>query len=174
LQKGVGGFKGDIEITKQMIEIDLARQRLSLKDGDNILMDVRVSTARNGGGEQNGSECTPRGRHVIHQKIGDGCDINTVFVSRKPTGELYTPALAEKHPGRDWILTRILWLSGAEEGVNKSGDVDTLQRYIYIHGCPDDVTMGMPGSHGCIRVRNHDMIRLFDLVGVGTPVLIKE
>ena len=137
-------------------------------------MDVQVSTAKNGAGEQNGSECTPRGRHEIHARIGTGCAVNTVFVSRCPSGEIYTPELARQHPGRDWILTRILWLAGLEQGRNKSGDVDTLQRYIYIHGCPDDVTLGVPGSHGCIRVRNHDMIRLYDLVEVGTPVLIKE
>jgi len=137
-------------------------------------MDTQVSTAMKGGGEQNDSECTPRGRHIVHEKIGDRCDVNTVFVGRRPTGEMYTQMLAEKHPGRDWILTRILWLNGVEEGLNKSGNVDTLRRYIYIHGSPDDVTIGVPGSHGCIRMRNEDIIRLFDLVDVGTPVLIEE
>ena len=157
-----------------MIEIDLARQRLLLKDGNTVLMDTQVSTASNGAGEQHGSECTPRGRHIVHEKFGDGCEANAVFAGRKPTGEIYTPVMAETYPGRDWILTRILWLGGLEEGRNKSGDVDTLQRYIYIHGCPDDVTMGVPGSHGCIRMRNDDVIKLYELVEVGTPVLIKE
>lgn len=137
-------------------------------------MDTQISTAAKGAGEQNGSECTPRGRHFIHEKIGAGCEVNTVFVGRRPTGELYTDLMAVEYLGRDWILTRILWLSGAEQGFNKSGNVDTLQRYIYIHGSPDDVTMGMPGSHGCIRMRNVDVVKLFDLVDVGTPVLIKE
>ena len=137
-------------------------------------MDVEISTATNGPGELNGSECTPRGRHIIHKKIGDGCDANAVFVGREPTGELYSPDLAVKHPGRDWILTRILWLGGVEEGFNKSGNVDTLQRYVYIHGSPDDVTMGEPGSHGCIRMRKTDVIKLYDLVEVGTPVMIRE
>lgn len=164
----------DSHITQRTVEIDLTRQRLVLREGDAILLDTQVSTARNGAGEIIGSECTPRGRHVIHEKIGGGCDANTVFVGREPTGELYSPRLAEKHPGRDWILTRILWLSGTEEGLNKSGDVDTLQRFVYIHGSPDDVTMGKPGSHGCIRMRNDDVIVLYDLVNVGTPVVIKE
>jgi lipoprotein-anchoring transpeptidase ErfK/SrfK len=162
------------KITQRIIEIDLARQRLVLKEGDSILLDTTVSTARNGAGEINGSECTPRGRHVIHEKIGSGCEVNSVFVGRQPTGELYSRRLAEKYPGRDWILTRILWLDGTEEGINKSGNVDTLQRFVYIHGSPDNVTMGEPGSHGCIRLRNDDVIRLFDLVDVGTPVMIRE
>ena len=162
------------QITQRTIEVDLSQQRLLLREGDTILLDTLISAAKNGAGEINGSECTPRGRHVIHEKIGGGCEANTVFVSRQPTGELYTPRLAEKHLGRDWILTRILWLGGMEEGFNKSGDVDTLQRFVYIHGSPDDVTMGEPGSHGCIRMRNDDVIRLFDLVDVGTPVLIRE
>jgi L,D-transpeptidase YbiS len=147
---------------------------LVLREGETVLLDTLVSTAGNGAGELNGSECTPRGRHIIHEKIGDGCDANTVFVGREPTGELYSPDLAVKHPGRDWILTRILWLGGVEEGFNKSGNVDTLQRYVYIHGSPDDVTMGEPGSHGCIRMRNTDVIKLYDLVEVGTPVMIRE
>lgn len=145
-----------------------------LREGETVLLDTQVSTAGNGAGELNGSECTPRGRHIIHEKIGDGCDANTVFVGRQSTGELYSPDLAVKHPGRDWILTRILWLGGVEEGFNKSGNVDTLQRYVYIHGSPDDVTMGEPGSHGCIRMRNTDVIKLYDLVEVGTPVMIRE
>ena len=137
-------------------------------------MDTLVSTAANGAGEKNGSECTPRGWHVIHEKVGDGCDADTVFVGRQPTGEIYSRALSTQQPDRDWILTRILWLDGLEEGLNKSGDVDTLQRYIYIHGSPDEVRMGEPGSHGCIRMRNDDIISLYDLADVGTRVFIRE
>ena len=79
-------------------------------------------------------------------------------------GQRYTPALGAAHPDRDWILTRILWLSGAEPGRNRLGSVDTMRRYIYIHGCPDEVDIATPGSHGCIRMRNDDVINLFDRV----------
>lgn len=119
-----------------------------------------------------GSECTPRGCHVIGEKIGADELINTVFVGRLPTGEIYRPELRKNFPQRDWILTRILWLNGCEPGVNLGGQCDTRDRYIYIHGAPDDVEMGRPGSHGCVRMCNRDVIRLFDLVSVGTHVNI--
>ncbi|QKT04900.1 L,D-transpeptidase [Ectothiorhodospiraceae bacterium 2226] len=155
------------------MHVDLAAQRLVCRQGDEVLLDVRVATARNGAGETFGSERTPRGRHVIRAKIGAGCAPNTVFVGRRPTGEVYSPALGAAHPGRDWILTRILWLSGLEPGRNRLGRVDTMRRYVYIHGCPDEHPMGVPSSHGCVKMRNEDVMRLFDLVPVGTEVLIE-
>ncbi len=121
-----------------------------------------------------GSFKTPRGRHRIRAKIGAGQPVNTVFVGRRPTGEIFTPELAARHPDRDWILTRILWLSGCEPGFNRLGEVDSMRRYIYIHGAPDTVPMGVPASHGCIRMRNVDVMDLFDRVPVGTPVEILE
>jgi len=133
-----------------------------------------ISTSKNGAGELNGSNCTPRGLHMIRAKIGAGLPVNTVFVDRRPTGEIYTPELARLHPNRDWILTRILWLSGCEVGFNRLGNVDTMRRYIYVHGSPDSVEMGKPGSIGCIRMRNQDLLGLFDTVTVGTPVEIRE
>ena len=138
-----------------------------------MIAEYPVSTAANGAGEREGSFCTPRGRHVIRARIGDGCPPGTVFVGRRPTGERYGPELRDRHPGRDWILTRILWLSGCEPGRNRLGSVDTMRRYIYIHGTPDDVELGRPGSHGCIRMANADVIDLFDRVAVGTPVVIE-
>lgn len=156
------------------IAIDLATQTLRLEEGGRCLREYLVSTARNGPGERAGSHCTPRGRHIVRAKIGRDAPIGTVFVGRRPTGEVYSPALAARFPGRDWILTRILWLSGCERGVNRLGSVDTMRRYIYIHGSPDSVPMGTPGSIGCIRMRNTDIVELFDLVPVGTPVLIAE
>ena len=156
------------------IEIDLSQQRLRLFEGQRAVMDVAVSTAKNGPGELNGSECTPCGAHVIRAKIGAGCQDNMVFVGRRPTGEIYSPELGRQYPGRDWILTRILWLSGLEPGRNRLGEVDTMRRYIYIHGCPDSVAMGRPGSRGCIRMRNRDIIELFERVAVGTRVVITE
>ena len=154
--------------------------RISIPDQALALLDVSgrtvrryaVSTAANGPGERRGSHCTPRGRHVVRAKIGAGAAPNTVFVGRRPTGEVWSPELAAQHPGRDWILTRILWLSGCEPGFNRLGDVDTMRRYIYIHGSPDAVPMGVPGSIGCVRMRNAEIVELFDLVPPGTPVEI--
>ncbi|MCL5668781.1 MAG: L,D-transpeptidase [Gammaproteobacteria bacterium] len=156
------------------VEVSVPEQRLRLYDGDRAVMDVAVSTAKKGVGEINGSERTPRGWHVIRARVGAGCAPNTVFVERRPTGETYTPELRKKFPQRDWILTRILWLSGVEPGKNRLGQVDTMRRYIYIHGCPDEDVMGVPGSHGCVKMHNNEIIALFDRVAAGTRVLIKE
>lgn len=143
-----------------------------LLDNGRELGRYSVSTSRNGAGELEGSFCTPRGEHIVRAKIGAGQPLNTVFRGRRPTGELWTPELGERFPGRDWILTRILWLSGCEPGKNRLGDVDTMRRYIYIHGSPDNVPMGKPGSIGCIRMRNRDIVELFDRVPAGTEVSI--
>jgi len=156
------------------IEIDLGAQRLRLLQGDDLLREYSVSTAKNGAGERMDTGCTPRGAHVIAEKIGEGNAPGAVFVGRRPTGEIYSMELRKQNPARDWILTRILWLSGTEPGRNQGGEVDTCNRYIYIHGAPDDVPMGKPGSAGCIRMRNADVIELFDRVPPGTPVLIRE
>ena len=156
------------------IEVSISSQQLDLiDDGGALIKRYTVSTATRGPGELNGSYCTPRGRHVIRARIGAGQPPNTVFVERRPTGELYTPELAARFPGRDWILTRILWLSGCEPGFNRMGPVDTMRRYIYIHGSPDSVEMGKPGSIGCIRMRNEDIVELFDRVAIGTEVRIR-
>ena len=159
---------------KRHIEVNIAEQRLRLFDQGKVLMDVSVSTASNGAGELFGSECTPRGQHVVRARIGDRCQPGTVFVARRPTGEIYTPKLKKSAPERDWILTRILWLCGVERGKNRLGNVDTMRRFIYIHGAPDDDPMGVPSSHGCVKMRNSDVIELFDLVEAGTPVNITE
>ena len=157
------------------IAISLAEQRLRLfDDRGSVVCAYPVSTASKGAGEESGSFCTPRGAHLIRAKIGQGLAANTVFVARRPTGELYTPQLGEQFPGRDWILTRILWLSGREPGRNRLGSVDTMRRYVYIHGSPDSAAMGAPGSHGCIRMRNADIVDLFDRIPVYTPVEITE
>ncbi|MFA7095072.1 MAG: L,D-transpeptidase [Gammaproteobacteria bacterium] len=159
-------------MSEVIVHVEIPRQRLRLLEGGRVVVEYPVSTAKNGPGERRGSECTPRGWHVIRAKIGAGCPINTVFVGRRPTGEIYTPALRERYPERDWILTRILWLSGLEPGRNRLGEVDTMRRYIYIHGCPDEEEVGVPGSHGCVRMHNLALVDLFDRVTVGTRVLI--
>jgi len=125
-------------------------------------------------GERRDSGCTPRGLHRVRLKIGAGCPENSVFVARRPTGEIYSDQLAEAQPDRDWILTRILWLSGCEPGINLGGEVDTLRRFIYIHGTPEETLLGIPVSHGCVRMRNRDIIRLFDWARNGMPVEILE
>ncbi len=156
------------------IEILISNQTLTLYDDDGgVMAHYLVSTAANGTGCIKDSGCTPLGVHIIRAKIGDGAAANTVFVGRRATGEICTPELMQVFPNRDWILTRILWLSGKEIGKNRLGNVDTMQRYIYIHGTPDSTEMGKPGSHGCVRMRNADMIALFDLVTVGTRVFIQ-
>jgi len=155
------------------IIIHIPTQSLELfDDADNLLRRYSVSTAAKGVGEESGSWCTPRGKHVIRAKIGAGQPENTVFIARRPTGEIYTPELGAQHLKRDWILTRILWLSGKEPGYNRWGSCDTMRRYIYIHGTPDATPLGKPGSHGCVRMRNADLIELFDRVTAGTAVEI--
>ena len=157
------------------IRISIPQQSLELHDErGTLLRRYAVSTAKNGAGEMRGSNCTPRGRHVVRARIGAGAAPNTVFRGRRPTGEIWTPALATEHPGRDWILTRILWLSGKEPGRNRLGSVDTMRRYIYLHGSPDTAMMGVPGSIGCVRMRNVDILELFDLVPIYTRVDIVE
>jgi hypothetical protein len=154
------------------IEISLKEQKLWLKSDDQVVSEFSVSTAKNGAGELMDSECTPRGLHEIAEMIGKNETVNTVFVGRIPTGEIYHPALRELYPDRDWILTRIIRLAGCEPGRNKGGEFDSYERFIYIHGSPDDVEMGQPGSHGCIRMRNQDVINLFEQVSVGTKINI--
>lgn len=156
------------------IYISVANQTLELKQGNDLLFACAISSAKNGVGEINGSECTPRGWHYIRAKIGAGAATNSVFVGRRPSGEIYSPALRREHPQRDWILTRILWLCGLEPGFNRFGTVDTMRRYIYIHGCPDEDSFDKPSSHGCIKLHNPDMLTLFERVATGTRVLITE
>ncbi|MDP4077389.1 L,D-transpeptidase [Acidovorax sp. A1169] len=155
------------------VHISVLRQQLDLYECDALVRSYAVSTALHGVGESNGSGCTPRGLHRVRAKVGAGCDAATVFVGRRPTGEMYSPGLAAQHPGRDWILCRILWLTGCEPGFNCGGAVDTLRRFIYIHGCPDGTPLGVPASHGCVRMANADVMDLFERVVVGTPVRIE-
>ena len=155
------------------IEISIPGQSLALFEEGRELARYSVSTSRYGAGERKGSFCTPRGEHVVRAKIGAGQPLNTVFIRRRPTGEIWTPELGERFPGRDWILTRILWLSGCELGRNRLGEVDTMRRYIYIHGSPDTGRMGVPGSIGCIRMRNRDIVEIFEQVQPHTAVRIE-
>jgi lipoprotein-anchoring transpeptidase ErfK/SrfK len=154
------------------IEIGLERQRLDLFRSGEVWKSWPVSTSKHGAGEVRGSFQTPRGTHVIRAKIGAGAPFGTVFRGRRPTGEIYSDELARAEPGRDWILTRILWLSGTEVGKNRLGEVDTMRRYVYIHGTPDSTELGVPGSIGCVRIGNLGIVELFDLIPAGTRVEI--
>jgi L,D-transpeptidase YbiS len=156
------------------LEVDIGNQSLLVREDDRVVKRYAVSTARNGAGELLQSEQTPRGWHVVRARIGADQPVNTVFRGRRPTGEIYSAALRSAQPERDWILTRILWLSGLEVGKNRLGAVDTMRRFIYIHGCPDEDEMGVPGSHGCIKMRNQDVIELFNRIPAGTRVFIHE
>ena len=157
-----------------MITVNIARQTLVFDGDDNVTHVYAISTAKNGPGEIKNSECTPRGSHYIRAMIGAACEENTIFIGRRPTGEIYMPGMRQTFPDRDWILTRIMWLCGREPGKNRLGNVDTMQRYVYIHGCPDEDEMGVPSSHGCIKMKNADVIELFNKVSIGTQVLINE
>lgn len=161
-----------MNIAADYLHICIAKQCLTLIENGEIKQSYPVSTAKNGPGEINGSGCTPRGWHCVRAKIGQNSPIGTVFVARRATGEVYSERLAEQQPHRDWILSRILWLGGAEPGFNRFGTVDTGKRYIYIHGSPDSGVDGTPQSHGCIRMKNRDILYLFDRVGLRTRVLI--
>ncbi len=156
--------------SQPQIMVLIAKQQLLLLDNGQIISKYSVNTAENGVGEQQDSGCTPRGKHQIRAKIGVGQATGRVFVGRRPSGEIYSRALDRAHPDRDWILSRILWLSGLEHGVNRLGNVDTMRRYIYIHGSPDYCVTTEPQSHGCIRMKNQDVIDLFDRVAIGTQV----
>lgn len=158
----------------QKLIINILQQTLDVVEKEIVIFTASVSTAANGAGEKQGSECTPRGRHIIRAKIGAGCVTNTVFVGRRQTGEIFSESLRLQHPERDWVLTRILWLSGCDKGLNRLGDVDTMRRYIYIHGCPDETDITKASSHGCVRMHNDKIVELFDLVSCGTQVIIKE
>lgn len=157
-----------------LLRISIADQRLYAFSGNELTAHFPVSTAASGAGEINGSGCTPRGRHQVRARIGDGLPEGAVLKGRRWTGEIWTPQLALQYPGRDWILSRILWLSGCEVGVNRLGDVDTFRRYIYLHGTPDGEGLGTPLSHGCIRLSNFDIIRLYDCVPAHCTVSIEE
>lgn len=160
------------------IDIDTATQTLTLYDGEVCVRRFEISTGKNGTGQLEGSGCTPLGKHTIAEKFGDDLPHNAVFVARQFTGELYDDALAAAFASRDWILGRILWLSGCEQGINLGTDsegrvVDTKARYIYIHGTPESEPMGVAASHGCVRMRLDELAWLYNQVAIGTAVVIR-
>lgn len=154
------------------LDVSVRAQRLEVVGEKVVIRQFPISTAANGHGCVKGSYCTPLGMHRIMLKIGHGCQTGTVFVCRRPTGEVFSETLREQFPGRDWILSRILWLCGMEPGLNRGGELDSARRLIYIHGTADEHAIGRPTSKGCIRMRNDHVIELFELVPRGLPVRI--
>ena len=167
-------INNEVGEVQDYLDVCIPSQQLTVFTAGNRMQSYPVSTAKNGAGELRGSECTPRGWHKIRAKIGADQPLQSVFVGRRATGEIYSAELGREYPQRDWILTRILWLSGLEPGLNRYGNVDSAWRYIYIHGGPDELMTGIPGSHGCIRMNNTDMLDLFNRVQAGTKVYIHE
>ncbi|GED21960.1 L,D-transpeptidase [Halomonas halmophila] len=152
------------------VEIDVDAQQLTLHQGREALWSCAVSTGAAGTGELDGSGATPLGWHYVRAAIGEGNPCGTVYRGRRLTGEVFDEQLAAAHPERDWILTRILWLCGLEPGRNRGGRVDSQRRYIYLHGTPSDQPMGVPASHGCVRLRDPDLLAVFRHAVPGTPV----
>lgn len=135
-----------------------------LDDSEPCIKSYKISTSRFGLGEEKNSFCTPRGLHIVRAMIGRNSPINTHFIGRR--------VVKKNTIDQDPITSRIIWLSGLEIGFNRLGNRDTMSRYIYIHGTPYENEIGNPVSIGCVRMRNVEVIELFDLVIVGTKVLI--
>lgn len=145
------------------IQVQINTQTLRLlTDEGSTLLDLAVSTSKFGIGERPGSNCTPTGRFIISEKHGDSAPLGEIFVSRKPTGRIGTPEDPSDH-----VQTRILWLDGLDPE-----NANTRSRYIYLHGTNQEHLLGKPASHGCIRLSNRDIVRLYDLVPIGTAVII--
>lgn len=153
------------------VYISIQQQRLFFFRDGRCEKSFPISTAKNGVGELAGSECTPRGWHSIADIIGLNAPINTVFKARQPTGQIYNAELEQQFPNEDWILTRIIRLAGKEIGFNQGGNCDTYNRFIYIHGGTEK-TLGVPASHGCIRMSNQAIEQVSNELQVGDSVFI--
>ncbi len=152
--------------------VDSEKQRLEHWQHGELANQYVISTAKNGIGCEEGSFCTPSGLHRISEKIGSGAAVNSVFVGREETGESATIETDAVETGVDQITSRILWLDGLEPDVNQGGTVDSHDRYIYIHGTNEEGLLGKAASHGCVRIGNADIVRLFEDVSTGTLVFI--
>jgi len=159
----------DVTPTKYILTVNIAAQTVSLFEDGRLVKTYPCSTSRFGIGELKDSNCTPRGLHCIAEKIGEGERPGTVFKSREVIGHTSQPEFANAK-----ITTRIMWLEGLQPGFNQGGDVDSHERYIYIHGTGDQHSVGEPASHGCIHLADADLIALFDLLPGGTLVWIAE
>jgi hypothetical protein len=149
--------------TRHHVIVSIPQQRLALLDNGAVMATYPISTSKFAIGDAPGSRGTPLGELEIAKKIGGGAVLGTVFKDRRPTGEILVPDA----PGRDPIVTRILWLRGRE-----SQNANAYGRYIYIHGTPEERNIGQRASFGCIRMRSRDVIQLYDIVGWGARVTI--
>ena len=155
-----------------MINIFIQNQTLEHIGKNGLSTIFSISSSGRGLGQIKGSYCTPLGEHIVRAKIGTGVPKYGIFKARRWTGDVWNK---DKHyDSNDLILSRILWLSGTQLGFNRLGNVDTMQRFIYIHGTHEEEKIGQPASHGCIRMLNDDVISLFQLVSIGERVLINE
>ena len=155
------------------IEVDISEQRLYLIENNLIKASYPISTSKYGEGSIENSFKTPLGKHSIKEMIGEEAKINTIFTSRINTKRSATIIDQFEDTDNDYVTSRIMWLDGEEEGFNKGGNVDSYRRYIYIHGTHEEGLIGTKASHGCIRMFNYDVIELFNLVNIGTKVLIR-
>ena len=155
------------------IEVDISEQRLYLIENSIIKASYPISTSKYGEGSIENSFKTPLGKHSIKEMIGDEAEINTIFTSRINTKRSATIIDQFEDTDNDYVTSRIMWLDGEEDGLNKGGNVDSFRRYIYIHGTHEEGLIGTKASHGCIRMFNYDVIELFNLVNIGTKVLIR-
>jgi lipoprotein-anchoring transpeptidase ErfK/SrfK len=155
-----------------IIYVDISAQKLYLVRGDEIIKAYTVSTSKHGSGFQQGSFMTPLGIHKIKEKIGAGEKTGTVFDERVPTKKIARIYTDTTDVASDLITTRILWLEGLEDKVNRGSQKDSYDRFIYIHGTHEEGLIGKPSSLGCVRMKNDDIIQLFDLIRVGTFVII--
>jgi len=155
------------------IEVDISEQRLYLIENSLIKASYPISTSKYGEGSIENSFKTPLGKHSIKEMIGEEAEINTIFTSRINTKRSATIIDQFEDTVNDYVTSRIMWLDGEEDGLNKGGNVDSFRRYIYIHGTHEEGLIGTKASHGCIRMFNYDVIELFNLVNIGTKVLIR-
>ena len=155
------------------IEVDISEQRLYLIENSLIKASYPISTSKYGEGSIENSFKTPLGKHSIKEMIGEEAEINTIFTSRINTKRSATIIDQFEDTDNDYVTSRIMWLDGEEDGLNKGGNVDSFRRYIYIHGTHEEGLIGTKASHGCIRMFNYDVIELFNLVNIGTKVLIR-
>ena len=155
------------------IEVDISEQRLYLIENSLIKASYPISTSKYGEGSTENSFKTPLGKHSIKEMIGEEAEINTIFTSRINTKRSATIIDQFEDTDNDYVTSRIMWLDGEEDGFNKGGNVDSFRRYIYIHGTHEEGLIGTKASHGCIRMFNYDVIELFNLVNIGTKVLIR-
>lgn len=167
-------MQGCGDAQSKVIKISISEQKLYLIENGNVVKSYPVSTSKYGIGSREGSNQTPLGRHRIVEKIGDKAPWGTIFKERKNTGKTINDPGAIGPNDKDLVTTRIMWLEGLEPGVNKGEGIDSYKRFIYIHGTLEENLIGTPASHGCIRMKNTDVIELFDSVGLHTPVTIEK